>query len=270
MSRPWILLCPSTRGIGFHLTRHLLRTTRIPILATARSPDHPSVRSALLAGLINEDDDPSGRLEVVTADVTAEPTIAAAARRAHTLFPPQTHHLHLAFALPGILHPEKSPAAIDYAKALETFKVNTLGPMLLMKHFEAFLPRKGTVMDLEGTGGSVPRHALWVNMSARVGSVSDNRLGGWFSYRGSKAAVNSLAKSLDRQLVTRSGNNAMAVAYHPGTVKTELSREFWGSAANDMLLDPEVAVEKMANVITALGLEQRGRCWDYKGQEVPP
>ncbi|KAK3363529.1 hypothetical protein B0T25DRAFT_443833 [Lasiosphaeria hispida] len=272
MSRPWILLCPSTRGIGFHLTRHLLRTTRIPILATARSPDHPSVRSSLLAGLISEDDDPSGRLEVITADVTAEQTVAAAARRAHTLFPPHTHHLHLAFALPGILHPEKSPAGIDCAKALETFKVNVLGPMVLMKYFEGFLPRKGTVMDLEGTshGTAVPRHAVWVNMSARVGSVSDNKLGGWYSYRSSKAAVNSLTKSLDQQLVTRSGDNAMAVSYHPGTVKTELSKEFWGSVANDTLLDPEAAVEKMANVVAGLGLDQRGRCWDYKGQEVLP
>ncbi len=144
---------------------------------------------------------------------------------------------------------------------------------MLMKYFEGFLPRKAAHLDLDQGNGAqlaMPSHAVWVNMGARVGSVTDNRLGGWYSYRSSKAAVNSLTKSLDHQLVTRSGGKAMAISYHPGTVKTSLSREFWSSVANDTLLDPEVAVEKMADVVTGVGLEQRGRCWDYKGEEVPP
>ena len=268
MSRPWIFICPSSRGIGHHLTRHLLRTTRVPILATARSPDPTLVRERLLSGLITPADDPSGRLEVVPCDVTIESTICSAARRAASLFPPDRHHLHLAFAIPGILHPEKSAAQVDYADALETFKVNVLGPLMLMKYFSGFLPRKMTELDLSET--DLPGHAVWVDMGARVGSIGDNKLEGWFSYRSSKAAVHSLTKCLDNQLYTKGGDKSMAMSYHPGTVKTDLSKEFWGSVANDTLLDPEVAVEKMAAVVMGIKLEQRGKCWDYKGKEVPP
>ena len=116
----------------------------------------------------------------------------------------------------------------------------------------------------------LPTQSIWVNMSARVGSVTDNRLGGWFSYRSSKAAVNSLTKSLDYALRMRGGDKAMAMAYHPGTVKTDLSRDFWGSIANDKLFTPEYAVEAMARVVLGAGLEQRGKVWDYNGEEVLP
>ncbi|KAK3393057.1 hypothetical protein B0H63DRAFT_8237 [Podospora didyma] len=272
-SKPWILLCPSSRGIGFSLARHLLRTTTVPMLATSRS-DPQAVKQRLLDGLVTPSDDPSGRLEVVRVDVTREDTIASAARVAAALFPSSSHHLHLAFAIPGILHPEKSPEQVNYELALETFKVNTLGPLLLMKHFLDFLPRrKAHKLDLSGNAPNrlqLPRHAVWTSMSARVGSTADNQLGGWYSYRSSKAAVNSLTKSLDVQLRTRAGPNAMAMSYHPGTVKTDLSKEFWGSIANDALFEPEDAAEKMASVVSQIRLEQRGRCWDWKGEEVHP
>ncbi|KAK0733655.1 hypothetical protein B0T26DRAFT_634373 [Lasiosphaeria miniovina] len=303
-SRPWILLCPASRGIGLALGRHLLRNTTVPILATCRG-DPESTRHRLLDGLVSAGDDPSGRLEVVRLDVTREETMADAAAAAAALFPPPPassssstasgagggggHHLHLAFALPGILlNPEKSPAQVDYGSALDTFRVNALGPLLLMKWFEGFMPRKATRLDLGSNGGSgggdiggyggssggdaltIPPQSVWVNMSARVGSTADNQLGGWYSYRSSKAAVNSLTKSLDVQLRARAGDKAMAISYHPGTVKTELSRDFWGSVSNDALFEPDDAAERMARVVTQIRPEQRGKCWDYKGEEVPP
>lgn len=282
MSRPWILLCPSTRGIGHALTRHLLRTTSLPILATARSDPHQA-KDALLSGL-DDNGSASSRLHVVSVDVTSEESVRRASERAADLFPKDSHHLHLGFALPGVLYPEKSPAQVDYDHALETYRVNALGPLLLMKWFHDFLPRKSTNINLlsdqdlgtdsgsKGKGGStrLPAQAVWVNMSARVGSVSDNRLGGWYSYRSSKAAVNSLTKSFDHQLVARSGDKAMAVGYHPGTVKTELSQNYWETTPQDSLLAPEDAARMMADVVGGIGLGERGRCWDYKGEEVPP
>ncbi|KAK4453537.1 hypothetical protein QBC34DRAFT_209237 [Podospora aff. communis PSN243] len=269
MSRPWILICPSSRGIGFHLTRHLLHTTRTPILATTRSPDPSPLHTSLLANLITPLDDPSCRLSILpSVDLTSESSLALASRRAASRFPPDHHHLHLPFCLPGILHAEKSTSQINYSDALEMLKVNVLGPMMLMKYFVGYMPRKATDMDLAGT--ELPPHAVWVNMGARVGSIGDNKLGGWFSYRSSKAAVHNLTRSLDRELSTRGGEKSMAASYHPGTVKTDLSKEFWGNVRSDVLMEPEVAVEKMARVVMGLGLEQRGRCWDYKGQEVPP
>lgn len=252
--------------------------------------------------------------------MTSESTVQAAADQAASLFPRNTHHLHLAFALPGILFVEKSFSGIDYTKALETYKVNVLGPMMLMKWFGDFLPRKSTSIlrqvngeeivrgerdggdktpaaisagaaggyggagdpvasGRETDGGSnddgsqilkLPNHATWVTMSARVGSVSDNKLGGWYSYRSSKAAVNSLTKSLDYELKTKGGTKSLAMSYHPGTVKTGLSREFWDSVVNDSLFEADDAVEKMARVVMGLRVGQRGRCWDWKGDEVAP
>lgn len=278
MSRPWILVCPSSRGVGYALTRHLLKNTTAPILATARG-DPSSVKKNLLKD-ISDSEDYSNRLSVVQVDVTKEDTVKAASKQAKEFFPPDTHHLHLGFAIPGILHAEKSPQQVDLEKALMTYRVNTLGPLLLMKWFEEFLPRKRTEFALNDSKGSdsqkddkvrLPDHAVWLNMSARVGSVSDNRLGGWYSYRSSKAAVNSLTRSFDVQLYARSGDRAMAMAYHPGTVKTDLSKDYWDSVERNRLFSPEDAAKYLVDVATGrVGLEGRGKCWDYKAEEVLP
>lgn len=277
MSHPWIFVAPSSRGIGHALTRHFLRTTSLPVLATTRA--NPSAtKDALLASLpAARSDAADRRLHVLPLDVTDEPSIQAAADTAKALFPVETHHLHLAFAIPGILHPEKSLRQVDAEQALVTYRVNTLGPLLLMKHFSDLLPKKRTQLALDGGQGGhgqgirLPDHAVWLNMSARVGSVSDNKKGGWYSYRSSKAGVNSLTKSFDLQLQPRSGDKAMAMAYHPGTVKTDLSRDFWGTVEEGKLFDVEFATEKMVEVVTSrVGLEGRGRCWDWKGEEILP
>ncbi|KAL7947906.1 hypothetical protein V8C42DRAFT_351819 [Trichoderma barbatum] len=331
-STPWIFICPSSRGIGNALTRHVLRRTArlptsIPILATTRHADPAVTKAALLKdafsspssfyssssspsasspSALNEQqlneqqqqqkqqDELSKRLFVVRCDVTDESTVASAAQEAHQLFPKASHHLHLACVLPGVLlNPEKSPAQVDAAAALQSFQVNAVGQLLVAKHFFGFLPRRGTAMpgyeyddedeDDEGDYGDegedeaeeeaalrLPQHATWLNMSARVGSTTDNRLGGWFSYRASKAAVNSITKSLDIQLRTRAGDNAMAVAYHPGTVKTELSRDYWGGVPEEKLFSTDYAASRLMDVVCGLGVEDRGRCWDWKGTEVPP
>ncbi|ORY60560.1 oxidoreductase [Pseudomassariella vexata] len=278
MSKPWIFISPSSRGIGHALTRHLLRTTTLPILATSRS-DPSSTKFSLLQDSSSAQDY-SSRLTVLQVDVTDESTITTASSKAAELFPQKTHHLHLGFAIPGILHPEKSPAQVEWDNALETMKVNVLGPMMLMKHFGEFLPRKSTSLSLpnqapnpndgEEDALNLPNNAVWTNLSARVGSIGDNRLGGWYSYRASKSAVNSLTKTFDLYLRNRSGGNAVAVAYHPGTVKTELSKEFWGSVTEGQLFSPEFAAERLAKVVCSRGDGERGRIWDWRGEEVSP
>jgi NAD(P)-dependent dehydrogenase (short-subunit alcohol dehydrogenase family) len=289
MSLPWILVCPSSRGIGFALTRRLLLTTSLPVLATTRQRDPSVTKAALLDGLMgnnnNKDDGaPSRRLEVVSCDVTDEPSIAAAAAEAARLFPPSTHHLQLACAIPGVLHPEKSPRQVDAALALDSLRVNALGPLLLMKHFGDLLPRRRTGTAQGRPSSSAPRAgtgtndatsstaatAVWLNMAARVGSTADNRLGGWYSYRASKAAVISLTKTFDLHLAARCGDRAMAVAYHPGTVRTDFSEAFWAGVEEGKLFSPEYAVDRMMDVVAGLSLEQRGRCWDWRSDEVPP
>lgn len=186
--------------------------------------------------------------------------------------------LRLAITVPGILHVEKSPSQIDAALALDSFRVNTLGPMLLMKHLSPFLPTKASSPfephQLDTNGGErsmhLPSHAIYAMMAARVGSISDNGTGGWYSYRASKAAVFQLAKTLDLYLRTRSVDRAVAVAMHPGTVRTEFTREYWSGRE---MLRPEEAAERLLGVLCGMGAgdqEGRGRCWDWKGEEVLP
>jgi NAD(P)-dependent dehydrogenase (short-subunit alcohol dehydrogenase family) len=108
-----------------------------------------------------------------------------------------------------------------------------------------------------------------VHLSARVGSVSDNRLGGWFSYRASKAALNQVVKTFDIHLQQKKVP-AIAVAMHPGTVKTDLSKDFWGGVKEGKLFEPEFSARSMVEVVNGLKVEQRGRVWDWEGKEVIP
>jgi NAD(P)-dependent dehydrogenase (short-subunit alcohol dehydrogenase family) len=187
------------------------------------------------------------------------------------MFPTNAHRLQLAFIVPGLLFPEKAPSQIDADKALLTFRTNTLGPMLMLKHFSPFIPKKNANSagsDDECKG--LPQISTIAVMSARVGSISDNRLGGWYSYRASKAGVNQVVKTFDNHLRTASAENAMAVALHPGTVRTGLSKEFWGSVKEEKLFDRDWVAEHLIDVVGSVGVEGRGKCWDWDGKEVPP
>jgi NAD(P)-dependent dehydrogenase (short-subunit alcohol dehydrogenase family) len=194
-------------------------------------------------------------------------------------FPKSSHHLHLAFAVPGILYPEKSPSQISAENALLTFQTNTLGPLLLMKHFHRFLPTKAAQLphkeipaEAESRWqGLSPSNAVFAMMSARVGSITDNHLGGWYSYRASKAGVNQIVKTFDNHLRTSSGDNAFSVGLHPGTVKTALSKEFWATVKEDKLFDADWVAKRLVGLCTGeIGIAGRGRCWDWDGKVIAP
>lgn len=173
--------------------------------------------------------------------------------------------------VPGILFPEKSPAQIKADDALLTFRTNTLGPMLMIKHFSPFLPRKSATIDQDAEEmEGLPTAATMAVMSARVGSISDNRLGGWYSYRASKSGVNQIVKTFDNHLRTASGENAIALALHPGTVKTGLSKDFWNNVKKEKLFERDWVAERLIDVIKQVGIEGRGKCYDWEGKEVPP
>lgn len=143
--------------------------------------------------------------------------------------------------------------------------------MLLAKHFSPFLPTRSKDMpQFSDQNDVLPIPAVMALMSARVGSISDNRLGGWYSYRASKSAVNSITKSLDTYMQQIAGDKAMCVSLHPGTVKTDLSKEFWGNVKEEKLFSPEFAAERLIQVVKDVGVEGRGRCWDWEGKEIPP
>jgi NAD(P)-dependent dehydrogenase (short-subunit alcohol dehydrogenase family) len=280
---PWSLISPASRGIGFALARRILQTTNAPVVATARK-DLGKTKEELLQGTGVDE----SRLTVLKLDVlgtsmhpkdmqnaklitshTDESSIADAAATCKTQFSSQP--LQLAFIVPGILFPEKSPTQVNADDALLTFQTNTLGPMLMLKHFSPFLPRKSATpnQNVEEMKG-LPSIATTAIMSARVGSISDNRLGGWYSYRSSKSGVNQLVKTFDNHLKTASGENAVAVALHPGTVKTDLSKEFWGNVKKEKLFERDWVAEKLIDVVNEAGVEDRGKCWDWESKEVPP
>ncbi|KAL7280023.1 hypothetical protein ACG7TL_006437 [Trametes sanguinea] len=272
---PFILISPATRGLSLALIRHYLRTTSLPVFGTYRP--HPpnseqqrtpeSVREHILGPLsgTHPDVDPS-RLHLLPLDFTSEESIASAADALARALPQDAQsYIRVAFFLAGVLHPERQPGDLVLKDIAETFQLNVIAHLLLIKHFSRFLPPASSANKQEGPGESAL--AKWVHVSARVGSISDNALGGWYSYRASKAALNQVIRTFDLHLQAKK-LPAIAVGVHPGTVKTDLSKAFWSSVKPGKLFEPAYAAEKLAEVVKALGQTQRGKVWDWKGEEV--
>ncbi|KAG0155480.1 Short-chain dehydrogenase/reductase SDR [Penicillium digitatum] len=269
------LVTPASRGLGFAFVQQLLTRTELPVIATARKNCDELQEQLLLSKGMPKDAEQ--RLCIFQVDVTDESTISAMADAIRRKYP--STPLRLGLTIPGILHAERSPSKIDAASALESFKVNSLGPLLLMKHLSPFLPLKSSpefsttesssAIDFQGPLW-LPSHAIYAMMAARVGSTSDNASGGWYSYRASKAAVFQLAKTFDLHLRAKSAQRAISVALHPGTVHTDFTKDYWGTRE---MLEPVDAADKLLEVLVGLSPDTkggRGRCWDWMGKEVFP
>ena len=146
---------------------------------------------------------------------------------------------------------EKSWREIDATQMAKAFAINAIGPALVMKHFLPLLPRDGS--------------AVFATLSARVGSIGDNRLGGWYSYRASKAALNQLVRTAAIELNRRSPN-ATCVALHPGTVDTGLSASFAKTGLD--VQTPELAAQQLLAVIRGVATVDSGGFFDYKGETI--
>ena len=179
-----------------------------------------------------------------------DPASIAAAASALAAEGPYQLILHAAGLLhrPGIA-PEKSLAAIEADALQAVFQVNALGPALVLRHFLPLLDKQGAMAML----------------SAKVGSIGDNRLGGWYAYRASKAALNMLIKTAAIELA-RSKPKARLLALHPGTVISPLSQPFRGASA---ARPAEQAAAEMLRVIDSLGPEHSGSFHAYDGQALP-
>jgi len=165
--------------------------------------------------------------------------------------------LRLVIDATGFLHdnrqgPEKSWRQLDAANLARAFALNAIGPALIMKHVLPRLPRSGK--------------AVFATLSARVGSIGDNRLGGWYSYRASKAALNQLVRTAAVELARRSPD-AICVALHPGTVATPLSAPFAASGAD--VHTPVAAAHHLLTVVDQLTADTNGGFFDWRGQPVP-
>lgn len=155
----------------------------------------------------------------------------------------------------GVLHserwmPEKKLEDLHTEQLMQLMKVNAIGPALTMKHFSKLLDPAGSVM---------------ANLSAKVGSIEDNRLGGWYSYRASKAALNMLIKTAAIEFA-RTKPNCALIALHPGTVNSNLSRPFKGEQIGRPPLD---AAQDMLDVLLSVGKEDSGSFMSYSGERLP-
>lgn len=153
--------------------------------------------------------------------------------------------------LPEKFLPEKSWRQLDPAQMAHAFAINAIGPALLMKHFLPLLPRAGK--------------AVFATLSARVGSIGDNQLGGWYSYRASKAALNQLVRTAAIELRRRQPE-ALCVAIHPGTVDSKLSAPF--AKRGLAIRSPAEAAGNVLEVIDRARPVDSGNFLDYRGQRV--
>lgn len=186
-------------------------------------------------------------------DLLDEASIRAAADRIARLgSPPRLILDATGFLHDGAYRPEKSWRELDPDRLARAFALNATGPALLMKHLLPLLPRDGK--------------AVFATLSARVGSISDNRIGGWYAYRASKAALNQLVRCAAIEL-RRTHREAVCVALHPGTVDTPLSAPFVKAGLD--VRPPEVAAADLLAVIDALTPDRSGELVDQKGETVP-
>ena len=168
--------------------------------------------------------------------------------------------LDLVFVAVGMLHdghimPEKALRDLSAQKFQKLFEVNTILPALCAKHF---LPRLHK-----------DRRAAFAALSARVGSVSDNRLGGWYGYRASKAALNMVIKNAAIEM-RRRNPQAIIVGLHPGTVASNLSAPFQSNVAKGKLFTPDDAAQKLIDVLDHLPASASGKCFAWDGNEIAP
>ncbi|WP_428151866.1 SDR family NAD(P)-dependent oxidoreductase [Brevundimonas sp.] len=164
----------------------------------------------------------------------------------------------LIFVATGVLHhgetPERSFRTMTADHLLRDYRVNTVGPALVAKHFLPLLPRD--------------RRAVFATLSARVGSINDNRLGGWHSYRASKAALNMVVRNLAIEMA-RSHPRAIVAGLHPGTVDTGLSEPFQRGVAAERLFSPAASAEYLLGVLDGLTPADSGGVFAWDGARVP-
>ncbi|MBP2291522.1 SDR family NAD(P)-dependent oxidoreductase [Azospirillum rugosum] len=226
-------------GIGSAVTRLLLADPGVAeVLAFARRPLDPA--SAL-----------GPKLRPGILDVTDEDSIARAAEAAGSV--------DLVFVATGLLHgdgvqPEKSWRSLDPQAMATLFQVNAIGPALVAKHFLARLPRRG--------------RSVFAAISAKVGSIGDNRLGGWYGYRAAKAALNQIIRTASIELA-RTRPDALCVALHPGTVDTGLSKPFQAGVADGKLFPPEISAAHLLTVLNGLTPADSGGLFAWNGERLP-
>ncbi len=233
-----VVVIGASGGIGQAFIRHLVQQDKVAkIYAFARS-DVPIEHAKVIKGKI---------------DLSNEDSIELAAQSIQDV-------CHIIITATGVLHtdtiaPEKTLRNLGSQIMQNVMQVNFIGPALVGKYFLPLMPRD--------------ERAVFAALSARVGSISDNQLGGWYTYRASKAALNMFIKTSSIE-IARKYKHASVIGLHPGTVETDLSDPFKGNVPEGKLFTPNYATEKMLEVISNVTFEQTGNLIAYDGEVIAP
>lgn len=242
------LVVGANRGIGLGFVRYLLQDDRVRHLyATHRQQPSPA-----LTALGEQFPD---RLRLLGLDITSEAEISSALQQIQR----EVQRLHLVLYCVGFLHegpiqPEKGLQQIQADHLLRYFQVNSIGAVLLAKHLLPLLKH--------------PDRSVFASISAKVGSIGDNQLGGWYGYRASKAALNMLIRTTAIEY-SRKSPKTLVVLLHPGTTDTDLSQPFQRNVPPQKLFAVERTVAQLMQVINGLQPEDHGQFFSWDGSRLP-
>lgn len=243
------LIVGATQGIGLGFVRKLLLDESITKLyATYRD----RTRAAELFALQEQHFD---RLVCLQIDITEEAQIASAVKQIQA----EVDRLDLVINCVGILHddtlqPEKSLRQIESDRLLRYFQINSVGAILLAKQLLPLLSHRN--------------RCILATISAKVGSIGDNQLGGWYGYRASKAALNMLMKTASIEY-RRKNPQAIVVVLHPGTTDTQLSRPFQRSVSPEKLFSVDRTVDQLFTILSKLTEADSGEFFSWDGSRLP-
>lgn len=214
---------------------------------------HEEVRAIYAASRSADLEYQSKKVTPLQFDYTSEDSIQDMANRI-------TDKLDLVLVATGYLYcdrfgPERRVEELRIEAMQKSYLVNVIGPSLIGKYILAKLNRDRT--------------SWFAALSARVGSISDNRLGGWYSYRSAKSALNMILKGFSIE-TARKNKKAIIAGLHPGTVDTKLSRPFQGNVTSSKLFEPSQSATYLLNVLTSLDVTDSGKIFAWDGEEIHP
>lgn len=243
------LVIGGNRGIGLALVKaQLSRPDVTEVIATHR-PSSDTTQLNLLAR------HHGGKLRTQTLEVSSESSLQAFSR----FLSSQGDGIDLAIHAAGLLHdanmmPEKSLAQCNAVNLARSFEVNSIGPLMVAKSLLPVLKRQ---------------HGFtFAALSAMVGSIEDNRLGGWYGYRASKAALNQLIRTLAIECRIKYPGSTI-VALHPGTTDTELSRPFQKNVKAAKLYSPDLTAKRILDVLEGIDENRSGQFINWDGSTIP-
>lgn len=244
-----VLIVGASGGIGLAFTQKLLAEVKVNrLFATHRG----SIPTAELAELQQQYPE---KLENLSLDITEESQVAAIAQKISE----QVKNLHLVINCVGILHdgefqPEKSLRQIQPENLLRYFQINSIGAILLVKHLSSLLKQS--------------ERNILATLSAKIGSIGDNQIGGWYGYRASKAALNMFLRTAAIEY-KRVSPQTIIVMLHPGTTDTQLSQPFQRNVSPEKLFSSDRTATQLLEILDSLTEKDSGEFFSWDGSRLP-